>query len=71
MQRRFVVVPALPIDKEIFPRRIGILCASGSGFDLYDTHDKTRLVLNISTRAEAECECAYRNHLHGPALESS
>ncbi|WP_201207017.1 hypothetical protein [Pseudomonas sp. S37] len=61
MQTRFVVVPAVPIQKEIYPRRLGFPAALGEGYDLYDTHDKVRLSLNFSTRAQAEFECACRN----------
>lgn len=65
MQMRFVVVPAVPTEKEIFPRRIGVPNASGAGFDLYDNHSKTRLVLNFPTHAEADYECARRNNQFG------
>ena len=61
MQTRFVVVPAVPKEKETFPRPIGFPGASGAGFDLYDTHYKIRLALNCPTRAEADYECARRN----------
>ncbi|MBK4994535.1 hypothetical protein IAE39_002709 [Pseudomonas sp. S37] len=61
MQTRFVVVPAVPMEKETFPRPIGYTGASGAGFDLYDTHCKIRLALNCPTRAEADYECARRN----------
>lgn len=65
MQIRFVVVPAVPTEKEFFPRRIGVPSASGAGFDLYDNHSKTRLILNFPTRAEADYECARRNNQCG------
>ena len=65
MQIRFVVVPAVPMEKEVFPRRIGVPCATGAGFDLYDNHSKTRLTLNVPTRAEADYECARRNGQYG------
>ncbi|MNM76717.1 hypothetical protein D3C81_885480 [compost metagenome] len=61
MYRRFVVVPAVPRHKEVFPRRIGFPSALGEGYDLYDTQEKMRLCLSYSTRAEAEFECACRN----------
>ncbi len=65
MQTRFVVIPALPQEREHFPRRIGVPAAIGAGYDLYDTHGKTRLALNYPTRAEAEYDCASRNSQEG------
>ncbi|MBC3497105.1 hypothetical protein V7V80_06585 [Pseudomonas kermanshahensis] len=65
MHMRFVVVPAVPRHKEIFPRRIGFPSALGEGYDLYDTQEKVRLSLSFSTRAEAEFECACRNEFQG------
>ncbi|MFK3773013.1 hypothetical protein [Pseudomonas sp. NPDC089406] len=64
MQTRFVVIPAMP-EKEQFPRRIGVPAVLGIGYDLYDIHGKTRLVLNYPTRAEAEYACASRNNQEG------
>ncbi|MNG72200.1 hypothetical protein D3C81_329530 [compost metagenome] len=61
MQPRFVVVPGVPPKKEMFPRLLGFPTALGGGYDLYDTHDKLRLILNFPTRAEAEFECVSRN----------
>ncbi|HDS1733241.1 hypothetical protein [Pseudomonas sp. BP8] len=61
MQTRFVVVPAVPREKELFPRRTGFPTALSDGYDLYDTQEKIRLSFNYSTRAEAEYECEYRN----------
>jgi len=65
MQTRFVVIPAMPQEKEQVPRRIGVPAALGAGYDLYDTHGKTRLALNYPTRAEAEFDCASRNSQEG------
>ncbi|MBK4992402.1 hypothetical protein IAE39_000576 [Pseudomonas sp. S37] len=65
MQTRFVVIPAMPQEKEQFPRRIGVSTALGAGYDLYDTDGKTRLALNYPTRAEAEYNCASRNSQEG------
>lgn len=62
MLKRFVVVPAFPAGKEHFPRRIGFPRASEAGFDLYDTQEKTRLILRLPTRADAEYECTNRNN---------
>ncbi len=61
MQTRFVVTPAVPQEKEQFPRRIGVPAVLGAGYDLYDTNSKTRLVLNYPTQGEAEYACASRN----------
>jgi len=61
MLKRFVVVPAVPAAKDYLPRRSGFACAVEEGFDLYDTQEKTRLILRLPTRAEAECECLSRN----------
>ncbi|MGK0149688.1 hypothetical protein [Pseudomonas putida] len=65
MQTRFVVIPAMPQERERFPRRMGVPAAIGAGYDLYDTLGKTRLALNYSTKAEAEYECASRNSQEG------
>jgi len=61
MQTRFVVVPAVPLQKELLPRRFGFPAALGEGYDLYDTLEKVRLSINFPTRAAAEYECASRN----------
>ncbi|GAH95412.1 hypothetical protein PPUJ13061_30620 [Pseudomonas putida] len=61
MQKRYVVVPAVPTVKETFPRAVGFPSALGEGYDLYDTLNKVRLCLGLSTRAEADYECASRN----------
>ncbi|MFZ5936906.1 hypothetical protein BGP84_15440 [Pseudomonas putida] len=71
MQTRFVVVPALPQEKECLPRLAGFPKALGNGYDLYDTIDKLRLVLNFSTRAEADYACACRNGLLGEREDSA
>ncbi|MDZ3992944.1 hypothetical protein PspTeo4_21608 [Pseudomonas sp. Teo4] len=67
MQTRFVVVPAVPVEKELSPRRNGFPTALGVGYDLYDTHDKARLIFNFPTRAEADYECAARNRQQDPS----
>ncbi|MEN5303593.1 hypothetical protein [Pseudomonas sp. TWI628] len=71
MQTRFVVVPALPLEKEYLPRCAGFPKALGKGYDLYDTLDKLRLTLNFPTRAEADYACACRNGLLGPSDEDA
>lgn len=65
MQTRFVVVPAVPLQKEVYPRRLGFPAALGEGYDLYDTLEKVRLSVNFPTRAQAEFECACRNRCRG------
>ncbi len=67
---RFVVIPAVPTEKETFPRRLGFPSALGEGYDLYDTHDKIRLTMGFPTRAEAEFECSMRNDLHQAGEEN-
>lgn len=44
---------------------LGVPAVLSAGYDLYDTHGKTRLVLNYPTRAEAEYACACRNSQEG------
>ncbi|MFI7858373.1 hypothetical protein ACIF8Z_15515 [Pseudomonas promysalinigenes] len=63
MQTRFVVVPALPPEKDYLPKRAGFAQVLGAGYDLYDTRDKLRVTLNCATRAEADYACACRNGL--------
>ncbi|WP_050437212.1 MULTISPECIES: hypothetical protein [unclassified Pseudomonas] len=70
MQTRFVVVPALPPEKDYLPRRAGFPNTLGKGYDLYDTLDKLRLTLNFATRAEADYACACRNGAFGANEES-
>ncbi|MFJ4156650.1 hypothetical protein ACIPZF_17855 [Pseudomonas sp. NPDC089752] len=65
MQARYVVIPAFPQERERLPRRVGVACEVGTGYDLYDTHDKIRLSLNLPTRAEADYQCASRNSQAG------
>ena len=71
MQTRFVVVPALPLEKEYLPRSAGFPKALGKGYDLYDTQDKLRLTLNFPTRAEADYACACRNGLPGASEDDT
>ena len=65
MQARYVVIPAFPQEKERFPRRVGVACEVGAGYDLYDNHDKIRLSLNLPSRAEADYVCSIRNSQDG------
>nr|WP_314494388.1 hypothetical protein [uncultured Pseudomonas sp.] len=64
MQQRFVIVPALPVEKDIHKRQArawASLC--NPRFDLYDTLEKQRLPLSLKDRPEAEAECSRRNCL--------
>ena len=64
MQQRFVIVPALPIEKELSKRKArswaGAFCAR---FDLYDNQENQRLALSLQSRPDAEAECSRRNCL--------
>lgn len=71
MQTRYVVVPALPLEKEYLPRQAGFPNALGKGYDLYDTLDKLRLPLNFATRAEADYACSCRNGLLSASDENA
>ncbi len=71
MQTRFVVVPALPPEKEYLQRCAGFPKVLGKGYDLYDTLDKLRLTLNFPTRAEADHACACRNGLRDTSDEDA
>ncbi|MFJ4346614.1 hypothetical protein [Pseudomonas sp. NPDC089401] len=62
MQPRFVVVPAVPVEKDLIPRREPLLSRLvADGFDLYDTQAKMRLCQGFLTRREAEAECVRLN----------
>ena len=62
MQRRFVIVPAVPIEKESFQSgsRFYANTISG-GFDIYDNQEKLRLKPSYPTRTLAEAACATMN----------
>ncbi|MBA5705969.1 hypothetical protein DT037_02615 [Pseudomonas fulva] len=55
MQSRFVIVPAVPIEKEAIKSgsRFYATTVSG-GFDIYDNQEKLRLKPSYSTKALAE-----------------
>ncbi|UPK88942.1 hypothetical protein [Pseudomonas sp. A2] len=62
MLPRYVIVPAIPIEKEIF--RIGSRFYAETvpgGFDIYDNQKKERLKPTFPTREAAEMECKKEN----------
>ncbi|MFR0713415.1 hypothetical protein ACQKO7_19055 [Pseudomonas putida] len=62
MQSRFVIVPAVPVEKESF--RIGsryYAATVGGGFDIYDNLAKERLKPSYPSKAEAEQHCLRMN----------
>lgn len=62
MQTRFVIVPAVPVEKESF--RIGTRYYAATvcgGFDIYDNHGKERLKPSYPSKAEAEQHCLRMN----------
>lgn len=62
MQTRFVIVPAVPIEKESFRSGSRFYAATVSdGFDIYDNQEKLRLKKNYATRELAEVECLRMN----------
>lgn len=69
MQSRFVIVPAVPIEKESF--RIGSRYYAATvcgGFDIYDNHAKERLKPSYPSKAEAEQHCL-RMNADAPVVE--
>ncbi|MNH28972.1 hypothetical protein D3C79_891770 [compost metagenome] len=55
MQPRFVIVPAVPVEKESFKSGSRYYAATVSGgFDIYDNQEKTRLRPSYATRTQAE-----------------
>ncbi|MBV4491433.1 hypothetical protein [Pseudomonas oryzicola] len=62
MQPRFVIVPAVPIEKESL--RLGArdfaatVCA---GFDIYDNQAKERLKPSYPSRSDAQLQCEQMN----------
>ncbi|WP_028694005.1 hypothetical protein [Pseudomonas cremoricolorata] len=62
MQQRFVIVPALPMEKDVFQRKAQAWSgAPVARFDLYDNQEKQRLTLSLQSRPDAEAECFRRN----------
>lgn len=65
MQPRFVIVPALPVEKDSFRRGARFFAnTTCGGFDLYDNQEKIRLKLSLQSRPDAEAECVRRNGLN-------
>lgn len=62
MQARFVIVPAVPIEKESFHvgNRFYSATCSG-GFDIYDNQEKVRLKRGFASRSAGEKECNKMN----------
>ncbi|WP_082432341.1 hypothetical protein [Pseudomonas sp. NBRC 111124] len=55
MQSRFVIVPAVPIEKESFQSGSRFYSATVSGgFDIYDNQEKLRLKPSYPTKSLAE-----------------
>jgi len=62
MQRRFVIVPAVPIEKDSFRSGARFYANTVSGgFDIYDNQEKLRLKPSYPTRTLAEVACATMN----------
>ncbi|RCL27554.1 hypothetical protein C6A77_08960 [Pseudomonas sp. AFG_SD02_1510_Pfu_092] len=62
MQPRFVIVPAVPIEKESF--RVGsryYAATVGGGFDIYDNQAKERLKPSYPSRTDAQLCCEQMN----------
>ncbi|MFJ4157852.1 hypothetical protein ACIPZF_24040 [Pseudomonas sp. NPDC089752] len=62
MQPRFVIVPAVPIEKESF--RLGGRYPAASecgGYDIYDNQAKERLKPSYPNRLVAEVQCRQMN----------
>ncbi|MFJ4065935.1 hypothetical protein ACIPW4_11610 [Pseudomonas sp. NPDC089996] len=55
MQSRFVIVPAVPIEKQSFQSGSRFYAATvPGGFDIYDNQEKLRLKPSYPTRSLAE-----------------
>lgn len=62
MQPRFVIVPAVPIEKESFLSGSRFYATTKpGGFDIYDNLEKLRLKPSYATKSLAEAECLRRN----------
>ncbi|MFV3291510.1 hypothetical protein ACNFBR_22575 [Pseudomonas sp. NY11955] len=62
MLPRFVIVPAVPIEKESF--RVGSRYYAATvcgGFDIYDNQAKERLKPSYSSRTDAQVQCEQLN----------
>lgn len=62
MLQRFVLVPAIPVDREPFRvERQYYEQSVFSGFDIYDNREKVRLKTGFPDRAVGEKACAQMN----------
>lgn len=62
MQTRFVIVPAVPIEKESFRSGSRFYAATVSGgFEVYDNQEKLRLRKNYASRELANDACLKMN----------
>ncbi len=62
MQSRFVIVPAVPVEKDHFQSGTRFYANTVSGgFDIYDNQEKLRLKPSYPTRALADAACAKMN----------
>ncbi|MFK8333270.1 hypothetical protein M2D63_024985 [Pseudomonas sp. BJa5] len=62
MQPRFVIVPAVPIEKEAFRTGSRFYASTVSGgYDIYDNQEKMRLKPSYSTKVQADAACARMN----------
>jgi len=62
MQPRFVIVPAVPIERESL-RCVGRYSAGTvcGGFDIYDNEAKERLKPSYPSKVDAEVQCRQMN----------
>ncbi|WAB95729.1 hypothetical protein OSW16_14210 [Pseudomonas putida] len=62
MQPRFVIVPAVPIERESF-RVAGRYYAAivSGGYDIYDNQAKERLKPSYSSKEDAQVQCRQMN----------
>ncbi|MGY4527273.1 hypothetical protein [Pseudomonas sp. TE21394] len=62
MQPRFVIVPAVPIEKESFHLGGRYYAATVcGGFDIYDNQAKERLKPSYPSRTDAQVHCEQMN----------
>lgn len=62
MQPRYVIVPALPKDKDHYRRGVRIYATTAcDGFDIYDNMEKIRLQFHFQNRRDAESQCSSLN----------
>lgn len=63
MQKRFVIVPAVPVETETFQSGSRFYASTVSGgFDIYDNQEKVRLKPSYSYRAPADAACTKMNN---------